>query len=358
MNPSFWEGKRVFISGHTGFKGSWLSLWLCSMGAEVTGYALAPNTKPSLFELANIKSQLVNVEGDVRNIDGLFDALSESEPEIVFHLAAQPLVRISYDDPLLTYQTNVMGTVNLLECIRRLKTPCSLINVTTDKCYENKEWHRGYREIDPLGGFDPYSNSKACSELVTSSYRDSFFHPSKFQAHQVAIATARAGNVIGGGDWSTDRLIPDVLKALEHNQILEIRYPHAVRPWQHVLDPIYGYLLLAEKLYYGGTEYGKAWNFGPSDKDVCTVAEVANKLSELWGNKQPWRVAPGLHPYETNYLSLDTSLARKELGWKPILSTDNAFKLVVDWERSRLRRDDVLHTSLQQIGDYQQLVNH
>ena len=356
MNPTFWRGKRVLITGHTGFKGSWLSLWLASLGAHVTGYALGPSSSPSLFNLANINSALVNVEADIRNLEQLRKSLAENQPEIVFHLAAQSLVRTSYEDPLLTYETNVMGTANLLESIRSLKLPCSVVNVTTDKCYENKEWYWGYREVDPLGGFDPYSNSKACSELVTASYRSSFFHPSKYEKHKVALATARAGNVIGGGDWAKDRLIPDVLKALEDSQTLEIRSPNSVRPWQHVFEPLNGYLMLAEQLHTNGPEFSKAWNFGPNEQDTYTVADVANKVSQLWGKQNAWRAASGEHPHEANYIKLDASLARNELGWSPVLCIDKSLKLIVDWEKARLNNVDVRVTSLKQIKDYQEMV--
>ena len=356
MNPTFWRGKRVLITGHTGFKGSWLSLWLASLGAHVTGYALGPSSSPSLFNLANINSALVNVEADIRNLEQLRKSLAENQPEIVFHLAAQSLVRTSYEDPLLTYETNVMGTANLLESIRGLKLPCSVVNVTTDKCYENKEWYWGYREVDPLGGFDPYSNSKACSELVTASYRSSFFPPSKYEKHKVALATARAGNVIGGGDWAKDRLIPDVLKALEDNQTLEIRSPNSVRPWQHVFEPLNGYLMLAEQLHTNGPEFSKAWNFGPNEQDTYTVADVANKVSQLWGKQNAWRAASGEHPHEANYIKLDASLARNELGWSPVLCIDKSLKLIVDWEKARLNNVDVRVTSLKQIKDYQEMV--
>ena len=355
MNPTFWRGKRVLITGHTGFKGSWLSLWLANLGAHVTGYALGPSSSPSLFNLANINSALVNVEADIRNLEQLRKSLAENQPEIVFHLAAQSLVRTSYEDPLLTYETNVMGTANLLESIRGLKLPCSVVNVTTDKCYENKEWYWGYREVDPLGGFDPYSNSKACSELVTASYRSSFFHPSKYEKHKVALATARAGNVIGGGDWAKDRLIPDVLKALEDSQTLEIRSPNSVRPWQHVFEPLNGYLMLAEQLHTNGPEFSKAWNFGPNEQDTYTVADVAIKVSQLWGKQNAWRAASGEHPHEANYIKLDSSLARNELGWSPVLCIDKSLKLIVDWEKARLNNVDVRVTSLKQIKDYQEM---
>lgn len=358
MTPNFWLGKRVFVTGHTGFKGSWLSLWLSSLGAKVVGFSLPPVSDPNLFELANIKDDLVSIDGDIRNVGQLKRALLESQPHIVFHLAAQSLVRPSYDDPLLTYQTNVMGTANLLDCIRSMQMPCSVVNITTDKCYENKESYFGYREFDALGGFDPYSNSKACSELVTSSYRSSFFNPENFQTHQVAVATARSGNVIGGGDWSKDRLIPDVLKALEVNQTLAIRYPHAVRPWQHVLEPLHGYLLLAENLYNFGPKFGKAWNFGPNDSETSSVGKVVDKLAEIWGAPLNWQATNDKHLHETNYLRLDISQARHELGWQPMLSIDKALHLIVEWEQSRLSKADMRHVSLQQIDDYQKMVTH
>ena len=358
MNPSFWKGKNVFITGHTGFKGSWLSLWLGHLGANVTGYALAPTSTPSLFELANLKLMLLNVEADIRNQEHLCKVLNQSRPEIIFHLAAQSLVRASYKQPLITYQTNVMGTANLLESIRCLKLECSVVNVTTDKCYENQESSRRYLETDRMGGFDPYSNSKACSELVSASYRSSFFNPSNFSAHKVALATARAGNVVGGGDWAKDRLIPDMLNALEKNKKLEIRNPNAVRPWQHVLEPLHGYMILAEQLHTKGPQFAKAWNFGPSEEDTCTVAEVANKLAELGEIQNAWKVLSGKHPHEAQHLRLDTTLARTELGWKSLLSIDRTLKLVVDWEKARLNNVDVRQTTLQQIKDYQEMVTN
>ncbi len=356
MSPSFWNGKKVFITGHTGFKGGWLSLWLISLGAKVTGYALAPCSTPSFFELANLKKMLVNIEGDIRDFDQLSKALYESQPQFIFHLAAQSLVAQSYDEPLETYKTNVMGTVNLLECVRKMKNPCSLVNVTSDKCYENKEWHWGYREIDALGGFDPYSNSKACSEFVSESYRSSFFNESEFQNHKVALATARAGNVVGGGDWAKNRLVPDVLKALENSRAVQLRHPGSVRPWQHVLEPLYGYLLLAEKLDRAGPQFAKAWNFGPNKNDIHSVADLVKKLCEMWGSPQTWNVQVSEFSHEAIYLSLDTSLAQKELGWKPLMNTYKALQLTVEWEKLRLSGVDVLETSLQQISNYQKLI--
>lgn len=358
MTPNFWLGKKVFVTGHTGFKGSWLCLWLSSLGAKVVGFSLPPVGELNLFDLAKVKEVMVSIEGDIRNVDQLNKALLTYQPEIVFHLAAQSLVRSSYVDPLLTYQTNVMGTANLLDCIRTSQMPCSIVNITTDKCYENKEWYFGYREFDALGGFDPYSNSKACSELVTSSYRSSFFHPDTFESHQVSIATARAGNVIGGGDWAKDRLLPDVLKALETNQSLDVRYPHAIRPWQHVLEPLRGYLMLAEKLNTRGPKFGKAWNFGPTDSEICSVSDVLKKLAEIWGAPLNWQTSNEKHPHEANFLKLDISLARYELDWQPILSINKALQLVVEWEQSRLSKADMQFVSLKQIEDYQKMVTH
>ena len=271
MNPSFWRSKKVFFSGHTGFKGSWLCLWLQQLGAEVTGYALAPPTSPSLFEVAHVAQGMKSLCGDIRDGAALAKAMREAVPDIVIHMAAQPLVRRSYLDPVETYSANVMGTVHLLEAVRQTQSVRAVVNVTSDKCYENKEWVWGYRESDPMGGFDPYSNSKGCAELVTAAYRNSFFNPAKYSEHHVALASVRAGNVIGGGDWAEDRLIPDILAAFEKSQPVVIRNPHAIRPWQHVLEPLAGYLQLAQKLYEDGATYAEGWNFGPNDEDAQPV---------------------------------------------------------------------------------------
>ncbi|MFC4599692.1 CDP-glucose 4,6-dehydratase [Cohnella hongkongensis] len=283
-DSSFWENKKVFVTGHTGFKGSWLSLWLSHKGARVTGYSLSPPTSPSLFKLAKVESQIEkSILGNIIDYDRLNSALQEAQPEIVIHMAAQPLVRESYKSPLETYQVNVMGTVNLFEAIRNTESVRAVVNVTTDKCYQNNEWEWGYRENEPLGGYDPYSSSKACSELVTAAYRNSFFPKDLYASHGVAIASARAGNVIGGGDWATDRLIPDVIRSMLKREKVTIRNPHSIRPWQHVLEPLGGYMLLAELLYEHGTQYGEAWNFGPEDQDVKPVQWIVENLAYKWG---------------------------------------------------------------------------
>jgi CDP-glucose 4,6-dehydratase len=283
MKPSFWRGKRVFLTGHTGFKGSWLALWLKSLGAEVTGFALPPPTQPNLFEEAEVEDGLNSIIGDIRDFGTLQKSVHLASPEIVFHMAAQPLVRISYKYPIETYATNVMGTVHLLEAVRHTDSVKAIVNITTDKCYDNREWVWGYRENEPMGGFDPYSNSKGCAELASSAYRSSFFSKENYSQHGVALATVRAGNVIGGGDWALDRLIPDILAAFEQGEDVLIRNPHAIRPWQHVLEPLRGYLMLVERLIEDGPEYAEGWNFGPNDEDVQTVEQIVRRMAELWG---------------------------------------------------------------------------
>ncbi len=330
---SFWKNKKVFLTGHTGFKGSWLSLWLQNMGAELTGYALAPATNPSLFADAKLEKNMKSVIGDIRNYDLLKKTLTEFKPEIVIHMAAQPLVRYSYQNPIETYATNVMGTVHLLDSVRFSPSVRAVVNVTTDKCYENKEWIWPYRENESLGGYDPYSNSKACSELVTSAYRQSYFHPEKYSEHQVAIASARAGNVIGGGDWSTDRLIPDILRALKSSANLQIRNPRAIRPWQHVLEPLSGYLILAQNLHQQGARFSEAFNFGPAQEDVKDVEWITKKLlSELGSSKKIEIVKSDLH--EAQYLSLDCAKAQAVLGWKPKWNVGLALSKIAEWNRA------------------------
>ena len=280
------EKKKILITGHTGFKGSWLTLWLTKLGAKVIGYSLEPPTKPSLFEILNLKEKIVHIIGDIKDEEKLKNIFKKYKPDIVFHLAAQSLVRFSYKEPKLTYETNVMGTLNVLEAVREAKSVKVVIIVTSDKCYENKEWVYGYRENDPLGGHDPYSSSKACAELVVEAYRNSFFNPKNYgKTHQVALATVRAGNVIGGGDWQVDRLIPDCVKALSKGKPIKIRNPNAIRPWQHVLEPLSGYLLLVQKMWKEPTKYCEAWNFGPYEKDIATVKEIVEKVINLWGKE-------------------------------------------------------------------------
>jgi CDP-glucose 4,6-dehydratase len=350
MNTSFWRGKRVFLTGHTGFKGSWLSLWLQSLGAELTGFALAPPTSPSLFEEAKVADSMTSILGDVRDLAALQAALHKAKPEIVIHMAAQPLVRYSYQNPVETYAINVMGTVHLLEAVRQTSSVKAVVNVTTDKCYENKEWHWGYREDEPMGGFDPYSNSKGCSELVTRAYRQSFFQTG---TSGVALASARAGNVIGGGDWAADRLIPDMVRAFEQSTPVTIRSPQAIRPWQHVLEPLRGYLTLAEHLYLKGTSYAQAWNFGPSDLDAKPVGWIVENFAAMWGNDAKWQIDSGDHPHEAHYLKLDISKARSRLNWHPKLSLSAALKLIVQWQQHRQNGAPVRQITLDQIHSYQ-----
>ena len=353
MNVGFWNGKRVLLTGHTGFKGSWLSLWLQSMGAQVVGYALAPPTNPSLFDVAEVGVGMTSVIGDIRDLEHLRVVFDNHQPEIVIHMAAQPLVRYSYVEPVETYSTNVMGTVNLMEAVR--STPCvkAVVNITTDKCYENREWEWGYRENEPMGGYDPYSSSKGCAELVTAAYRNSFFNSSSFNdKHSTAIASARAGNVIGGGDWAEDRLIPDIMRAISEGRPVHIRNPHAIRPWQHVLEPLAGYLLLAQKLYEEGAPFAEGWNFGPNDEDAKPVQWIVERLTESWGDGASWVLDGGDHPHEAHYLKLDCSKAKGRLDWHPRWHLDEALERIVRWNKQWLAGDSIREVTLQQISDY------
>lgn len=348
MDPDFWRGKRVFLTGHTGFKGSWLSLWLQSMGAELHGLALLPPTDPALFDQARVAGDMKSNIGDIRDYAVVLDAMRECRPDIVIHMAAQPLVRYSYQAPVETYATNVMGTVHVLEAARHIGTVRAIVNVTTDKCYENKEWVWGYREDEPMGGHDPYSNSKGCSELVTSAYRRSYF-----QEADVALASARAGNVIGGGDWAVDRLVPDILRAVEQNRPVIIRNPLATRPWQHVLEPLAGYLTLAQRLYEGGQACAEGWNFGPNDEDARPVQWIVDRMVQAWGNGASWQMDNSQHPHEANYLKLDISKAKSRLGWQPRWNLQTALDKIVDWHRVWLVKGDVRAHCLAQIEQYQ-----
>ncbi len=349
VTPDFWRGKRVFLTGHTGFKGSWLSLWLQSMGAHVQGYALPPPTQPALFEEAKVAQGMLSTVGDVRDLSHLTEAMRRFAPEIVLHMAAQPLVRLSYAQPVDTYATNVMGTVHLLEAARLTDSVRVVLNVTTDKCYENQEWHWGYREDEPMGGHDPYSNSKGCSELVTSAYRRSFM-----AERGIALASARAGNVMGGGDWAQDRLVPDILRALEKQQAVLIRNPHAIRPWQHVLEPLSGYLCLAQHLSASGQAFAQAWNFGPRDEDAQPVQWIVQRMTQAWSQGATWQVAQGDHPHEAHFLKLDISKARAELGWQPRWSLDTALQKITEWHQAWLAGRNVRELCLSQIAQYQE----
>jgi len=352
MDSTFWKGKKVFITGHTGFKGSWLSLWLHSMGAEVTGYALNPPTEPSLYELCRIDELVNSVIADVRDGEKLEKTIRAASPEVVIHMAAQPLVRESYKNPVDTYATNVMGTVNLLEAVRKCDSVKAIVNVTTDKCYENKEWVWGYRENEPVGGYDPYSSSKACSELVTSAYRSSFFNPKDYAIHRISLASARAGNVIGGGDWATDRLIPDCIRALLKEEKIVIRNPHAIRPWQHVLEPLNGYLQLAKRLYADGPDFAEGWNFGPDDCDAKPVEWIVRKMCEKWGNNASYEVDKREHPHEAHYLKLDCSKAKSELHWYPRWNLEKAIDGIIEWTEAYRDNKDLREVALRQIVEY------
>lgn len=354
-NPDFWRGRRVLVTGHTGFKGAWLSLWLSAMQVRVFGFALAPPTTPSLFERASVAGLLDHTRADVRDFASLLAALQKAKPEIVLHLAAQSVLRQSYADPIDTVSTNVMGTLNVLEAVRQFNTrplaggdgPVkSLVIVTSDKCYENREWVWGYREDEPMGGHDPYSTSKGCAELLVASYNRSFAQP--------AAGSARAGNVIGGGDWAKDRLIPDAIRAFSGARVLEIRNPNAIRPWQHVLEPLSGYLLLAERLYEKGAEFAQGWNFGPASDSEQSVANVVDRLAAMWGEGARWKNAGGQNPHEATFLKLDSSKAHFKLGWRPRLDFEEALRLTADWHREDLRRpsSSMRDFTLGQIREY------
>ena len=357
LNPAFWQGKRVLLTGHTGFKGSWLSLWLQSLGAQVTGYALAPTTDPSLFEIAEVGKGMVSIIGDIRDLTKLQAAFAEHQPEIVIHMAAQPLVRYSYQNPVETYSTNVMGTVHLLEAVRNTPGTKAVVNVTTDKCYENREWVWSYRENEPMGGFDPYSSGKGCAELVSAAYRSAFFNADNYAQHGVALATVRAGNVIGGGDWAQDRLIPDTLAAFEQARKVGIRNPHATRPWQHVMEPLRGYLTLAENLFRHGPSFAEGWNFGPNSEDARPVVWVVEQMAALWGADAQWEIDTGAHPHEANYLKLDISKACSRLDWHPALSLEDALALIIDWSKQRQAGANMRQVTLAQLQAYQALSN-
>jgi CDP-glucose 4,6-dehydratase len=348
-NNEFWRSKRVLLSGHTGFKGGWLSLWLQSMGVELRGLSLAPSTEPALFNVARIAEGMDHRIADIRDYAAVKSAMDEFKPEIVIHMAAQPLVRLSYQQPIETYATNVMGTVHILEAARLAGSVRAVVNITTDKCYENREWVWGYREDEPMGGYDPYSNSKGCAELVSSAYRKSFLKDAG-----VAMATVRAGNVIGGGDWALDRLIPDVLRALQDKQPVLIRNPDAIRPWQHVLEPLSGYLLLAERLYTTGQTDAEGWNFGPRDEDARTVQWIVEHLCKDWGDDASWALMSGDHPHEASLLKLDISKARQRLQWTPSWSLETALKRVIEWHQAWLSGQDMRVVCLDQINLFEQ----
>jgi CDP-glucose 4,6-dehydratase len=357
MTRDFWEDKRVLITGHTGFKGSWLSLWLQKRGAQLVGYAQPPPTTPSLFEVARVAEGMTSIIGDVRDLDQLRSVMSEYKPEIVFHLAAQPLVRYSYEDPVETFTTNIIGTMNMLEAVRHNDAVRVVVSITSDKCYQNNEWVWGYREIDRLGGHDPYSASKASSELVIAAYRDSFFAPQAYDQHGVALASTRAGNVIGGGDWARDRLIPDIMKAIMEDRPVVIRSPRAIRPWQHVLEPLNGYMQLAQRLWSEGPEFAQAWNFGPDSEDLKNVRWIVDYLTGLWGENARWELDQRQHPHEDTFLKLDCSKAHSLLGWSPRLRLPTALEWIVEWYQNYQENEDMQQLTRQQISRFESFEN-
>lgn len=347
MTPSFWNGKTVFVTGHTGFKGGWLAHWLSELGAYVHGYALEPPTEVNFFTETNLQERLTSSSiGDIRDLGLLDKAIQQSKPDIIVHMAAQPLVRESYQTPVETFEANVMGTVNVLEASRRVATVKAIINITTDKCYDNKEWIWPYRESDRLGGHDPYSASKACAENVAAAYRRSFLSDADIQ-----LASVRAGNVIGGGDWATDRLIPDFLRALDAGETLKIRSPEAVRPWQHVLEPLSGYLTLAEHLYEQGEPFADAWNFGPNEEDARSVGWIVTQLCERISGAQ-WKSDEREQPHEAGLLKLDSSKAKSHLGWAPRWNLETALEKTVEWHQAWRNGDDMMAFSSKQIQTY------
>jgi len=346
VTPAFWSGRRVLVTGHTGFKGRWLALWLSALGAEVTGLSDAVPTEPSLFALARVEERVRTVWADVRDEGAVRRALEEAQPEVVLHLAAQSLVRRSFREPRETFDVNVMGTVCVLEAVRVVPGVRAVVNVTSDKCYENREWEWAYREDEPMGGHDPYSSSKGASELVTSAYRRSFFG----DPDGPRLASARAGNVIGGGDWGADRLVPDVLRAALEGGAVEIRNPGATRPWQHVLNPLSGYLALAERLCEDSTA-ATAWNFGPDEADARPVGWVVERLDALWPGGLRWEREPGEHPHEARYLKVDSSRARARLGWAPVWGLERALESIVAWYAALQAGEDMRAVTLAQVGD-------
>ncbi len=348
VNPFFWIGKKVFLTGHTGFKGSWLSLWLQDMGAVVKGYSLDVNTRPALFLEANVAREMDSEIGDIRDLEHLTKSMTDFDPDILIHMAAQALVRFSYNEPVETYSINVIGTVNVLEAARKCKNLKAIVSVTTDKCYENKEWEWGYRENEPMGGHDPYSSSKGCAELVVSAYRRSFFS----SENTASLASARAGNVIGGGDWSQDRLIPDILKAFEKSEPVVIRNPLSIRPWQHVLEPLSGYLVLAQELYLNGDKFAEGWNFGPKDEDCKPISWILDEMIKIWGGGASWVLDKNSNPHEAVFLKLDCSKASQKLKWKPKWSLEYTINSIVNWHKIWISGEDVKNQCLKEIKLY------
>jgi CDP-glucose 4,6-dehydratase len=352
IDREFWQGKRVFLTGHTGFKGSWLSLWLASLGTEVKGYALNPPTSPSLFDEAKVGKMIDSQIGDIRDQDALYESMLEFNPDILIHMAAQPLVRYSYDAPIETYEVNVIGTAKVLEVARSCSNLKAIVNITTDKCYENDEHSQGYKEDDPMGGHDPYSSSKGCAELVASAYRRSFL-----QEQGIGLASVRAGNVIGGGDWADDRLIPDILRSFEKSEPVIIRNPKATRPWQHVLEPLSGYLILAEKLYKNQKEYAEGWNFGPNEKGVKPVDWILDKMIFKWPDAS-WKLDQNSSPHEAGFLKLDITKAESKLDWKPVWELSYTLEKIIAWHKAWLDKENMQTICLAEIEEYTKDMNN
>jgi len=351
MDTAFWNGKRVFLTGHTGFKGSWLALWLQQAGAEVTGFSLVPNTEPNLYDQARINELIhASIIGDIRNLPAVEQAMQACNPEILIHMAAQPIVRTAWANPVDTYSTNIMGTVHILDAARRCDALKAVISVISDKCYENKGWHWAYREDEPMGGKDPYSSSKGAADIVSRAYYTSYF-----KDLDIPLSVVRAGNVIGGGDWSTDRLIPDILRSILDGNAVQIRNPHATRPWQHVLEALHGYILLTERMCKDGHDFAGAWNFGPSEEDAQPVDFIVNRMVELWGNGAAWELDGGNHPREDRFLKVDASKARAELQWEPKLRLDGALEWIMDWFRASKSGDDMQAATLKQLDAFANL---
>ncbi|MDR0734621.1 MAG: CDP-glucose 4,6-dehydratase [Elusimicrobiota bacterium] len=350
----FYKNKRVFITGHTGFKGAWLAAALLDTGAQIKGYALAPNTEPSLYNLLGLARKMESVIADIRDGERLAKEIASFRPDIILHLAAQPLVRLSYAEPVLTYSTNVMGTLNVFEAARRTADVRAVVNITSDKCYENRETSQPYKETDPMGGFDPYSSSKGMSELLTASYRNCYFNPKDYgRAHQVGLASCRAGNVIGGGDYALDRIAPDCARAISQNKEIVLRNPKATRPWQHVLEPLFGYLLVAQKLY-GGPQAAQGWNFGPEPEDIRTVEDLAKKFTAVWGRGN-YILQPDAKLHEAKLLHLDITKAKTQLGWRPVYDFDKAVAATAQWYKNFYAGEDICQFTLAQIGEYKKV---
>ena len=354
MDSSFWKNKKVLLTGHTGFKGSWLSLWLQKLGVDLVGFSKSVPTKPSLFELADIGKNMTSIMGDITSIENITNVVKQHNPEIIVHMAAQSLVHKSYDQPLETFSTNIMGTVNLLEAVRNTSKKCVIINVTSDKCYENQELERGYKENDPMGGYDPYSSSKGCAELITSSFRNSFFKDSNNKDYDISLASVRAGNVIGGGDWADNRIVPDIMRGILDKKIIKIRNPNSVRPWQYVLEPLRGYLELAEKLYNYKSEYAESWNFGPEIDDAKPVSWLVNEIVEMWGEniEVDFDNDDLDHKHETNFLRLDCSKAKSKLKWNPKIKLEEGLKLTVNWYKQYEQTKELREFTENQIEEY------